>query len=179
MTQTAKNYGGALYDLAREEGLEAELLKELQVLDGCFGLDSDYVKLLATASVSKQERRDILARDFEGKIHPYVLNFLMLLTERGYIREFHGCTEVFRHRYNEDAGILEAVAVTAIPLPPELREKLLQKLTSTTGKKIDLCERIDPSVLGGIRLEMDGQQLDGTVRHRLDDIRKILGDTVL
>ncbi|MCQ2418160.1 MAG: ATP synthase F1 subunit delta [Clostridia bacterium] len=179
MTQTAKNYGGALYDLAKEDGLEAEILKELQVIDGCFGAEADYVKLLATASVPKQERRDILERDFGGKIQPYVLNFLMLLTERGYIREFHGCAEVFRHRYNEDAGILEAVAVTAIPLPSDLREKLLKKLSGTTGKKIDLCERIDPSVLGGIRLEMDGQQLDGTVRHRLDDIRKILGDTVL
>lgn len=179
MTQTAKYYGGALYDLAKEDGLEAKILEELQVLDGCFGSESDYVKLLATASVPKQERREILERDFGGKLQPYVLNFLMLLTERGYIREFHGCAEVFRHRYNEDAGILEAVAVTAIPLPRELREKLLKKLADTTGKKIDLCERIDPSVLGGIRLEMDGQQLDGTVRHRLNDIRKILGDTVL
>lgn len=179
MTEIAKNYGGALYDLAKEEGLELSVYQELHLLDDCFRKSADYIKLLATASVPKQERCDVLERDFSGKLQPYVLNFLKLLTERGYIREFHGCVEVFRHRYNDDAGILEAVAVTAIPLPEDLREKLIKKLCDTTGKKIDLSERIDPSVLGGIRLEMDGQQLDGTVRHKLNELRHILSDTVL
>jgi F-type H+-transporting ATPase subunit delta len=179
MTQTAKIYGGALYDLAHDEGLSAEILAQLQVLDPVFRENPDYLKLLSTPSIPKQERCAVLEQDFGGTLQPYLLNFMKILTERGSIREFHGCCEEFRHRYNADNGILEATAITAVPLTEPLREKLLQKLTRVTGKTVDLTTRTDASILGGIRLEMDGTQLDGTVRRKLDDIRSVLSNTVL
>lgn len=179
MTQTAKIYGGALYDLARDEQLSSAMLEELTALNSAFHEAPDYLKLLSTASISKEERCGVLETDFGGKIHPYVLNFLKILTERGSIREFDGCCKEFRRRYHEDNGILEAVAITAVPLSDALRQKLLQKLAAVTGKEIELTVRTDPSILGGIRLEMDGTQLDGTIRRKLDDIRTVLSNTVL
>lgn len=179
MTQTAKLYGGALYDLSRDEQLSAALLQELDALNTAFHSSPDYLRLLSTASISKQERCGILEQDFGGRLHPYVLNFLKILTERGSIREFDGCCQEFRRRYNADNGILPAVAITAVPLSDELRTKLLNKLSAVTGKTIDLTTRTDASVLGGIRLEMDGTQLDGTVRRKLDNIRNVLSNTVL
>ncbi len=104
---------------------------------------------------------------------------MKLLCERGHIREVKGCLDRYRSRFNADQGILEAVAVTAVPLTPQLREKLLDKLRSITGKQVDLQLRLDPSVLGGIRLELEGKQFDGTVRQRLDSLRKTLSDTVI
>ena len=76
-------------------------------------------------------------------------------------------------------GILPVVAVTKLPLSDELRRKLTDKLSVVTGKTIDLECRVDPECLGGVRLELDGIQVDGTVRHRLDEIRKLLKNTVL
>ena len=70
-------------------------------------------------------------------------------------------------------------AVTAAPLSDELRRKLESKLSAVSGKTIDLTCRVDPGILGGVRLDWDGKQLDGTVRRRLDDIRDILRNTVL
>lgn len=179
MTQTAKTYGRAMYELAREEQLAAEILEQMQVLTAAFRMTPDYIRLLATPSISREERCAVLQHDFGGKIQVYLLNFMKLLTERGLIREFEGCCEEYRHCYNEEHGILEAVAVTAIALNEKLRKKLVKKLSEVTGKTIDLTTRIDPTVLGGIRLEMDGTQLDGTIRRRLDDIRALLGNTVL
>ena len=112
-------------------------------------------------------------------MHPYVLNFLKILTEKGYIRHFTGCCNAFKRQYNQDNGILEVTAVTAAPLSDELRRKLSDKLSTISGKTIDLTCRVDPSTLGGVRLDWDGKQLDGTVRRRLDDIRDILRNTVL
>ena len=74
---------------------------------------------------------------------------------------------------------MEVTAVTAAPLSDELRQKLQSKLSAISGKTIDLTCRVDPGILGGIRLNWDGKQLDGTVRRRLDDIRDILRNTVL
>ena len=179
MTDAAKNYGGALYELARDEALSQQILGELSVLNESFSAEPGFVQLLSAPSIPKQERCQIIESSFREKVHPYVLNFLKILTEKGYIREFSGCCQVFRSRYNEDNGILSVTAVTAVPLSGELREKLLGKLSQVTGKRIDLSCRVDPDTLGGMRLDFDGKQVDGTVRRRLDDIRSILSNTIL
>lgn len=179
MTQTANNYGGALYELAKEEGLSQQILKEITALSESFAAEPGFVQLLSTPSIPKQERCQILDDSFRSQVHPYVLNFLKILTERGYVREFSGCCQVFRIRYNQDNGILPVTAVTAAPLSETLRQKLTDKLTEVTGKTIDLTCRVDSQCLGGVRLDFDGKQVDGTVRRRLDDIRGILKNTVL
>ena len=84
-----------------------------------------------------------------------------------------------RQLYNRDNGILKVTAVTAVALTPAQEEKLTGKLSQITGKTIALHNRIDPAVLGGVRLDYDGQRLDDTVSHRLDAIRELLNKTVL
>ena len=74
---------------------------------------------------------------------------------------------------------MPVIAVTKLPLSDELRRKLTDKLSSVTGKTIELECRVDPECLGGVRLDLGGTQLDGTVRHRIDEIRQILKNTVL
>ena len=64
-------------------------------------------------------------------------------------------------------------------LSADQKDKLKAKLSRITGKEIALRTRIDPAVLGGIRLDYDGQRLDDTVSHRLDAIRNVLNKTVL
>lgn len=179
MTKTAQYYGDALYELARDEQLSAQILQQIMAVRGAFARDPEYIKLLSSPSIPKKERCEILQKDFSGLLQPYLLNFMLLLTERGLIREFAGCCDEYRRRYNEDNGILEVVALTAIPLSQPLSHKLRAKLEQVTGKTIDLSNRVDASVLGGIRLEMDGMQLDSTVRRKLNDIRETLSNTVL
>ena len=61
----------------------------------------------------------------------------------------------------------------------ELTERLHEKLEAVTGKKIDLKTKVEPGVLGGIRLDIEGTELDGTVQNRLASLRRsIAGITV-
>ena len=179
MTQAANTYGQALYDLAKEENLGKTILEELDVLKGVFAETPQYSKLLSTPDIPKQERCGILDQAFRGKVHPYVLNFLKILTEKGYIRQFPECCDAYRGFYNEDNGILVVKAVSAIALSDGQKQKQTAKLEATTGKKIDLQCSIDPAALGGLRLNYDGKQVDGTVKNRMDAIGKLLKNTVL
>ena len=179
MTEVATTYGQAMYDLARDEGKSQQILAELSALDQCLSNEQDFIQLLSSPNIPKEERVRILDDSFRGKIDPYVLNFLKILTEKGYIRHFSGCCKMYRQQYNQDNGIVPVVAYTAIPLSDELRRKLAAKLSTVTGKTIELDCRIDPETLGGVRLDFDGRQVDGTVRRRLEDIRSILKNTVL
>ena len=172
-------YAQALYSLARDEGCSGAILKELAVLQASFAAEPDFLRLLAAPNMSKEERCAIVDGSFRGKVHPYLLNFMKILTEKGYMRHFADCCKTYRDQYNEENGILPVVAVTAISLTGEQVVRLSEKLARVTGKKIDLANRVDPSCLGGVRLEFDGKQLDDTVEHRLAAIGSMLKSTVL
>ena len=179
MTDVSTTYGQALYDLARDEGLSQSILAELTALDKSLNAEPGFIQLLSSPNIPKEERVRILDDSFRGKLHPYVLNFLKILTEKGYIRHFSGCCKMYRQQYNRDNGIVPVTAYTAIALSAELRRKLTDKLSAVTGKAIELECRLDPEALGGVRLDFDGKQVDGPVRRRLEDIRGILKNTVL
>lgn len=179
MTQTAKNYADALYELARDAGLDERVMQELTGVNALFAANPDYVRLLSASNVRREEQLAALDEAFSGRVHTYVCSFLKLLCERHHIRELPNCARRFRQRFNADHGILEASAVTARPLTDAQREKLTARLAGLTGKRVDLENRVDPTVLGGIRLEYEGMELDGTVRARLDGLKKTLSDTVL
>lgn len=179
MTQVGSVYAQALYDLAKEEGLGKSILEEMKALNEAFAQNPDYLRLLSTPNLSKEERIQILDAAFQGKIQAYVLNFLKILTEKGYVKKFSDCCDAYRELYNEDNGILPVKAVTAVPMTDAQREKLSAKLNALTGKTIELNNEIDPACLGGVRLDYDGKRVDDTVQHRLDAVRSLLKNTML
>ena len=179
MTQVGSVYGEALYTLALEEKLSAQILEELSVLEQSFRAEPDFIRLLSTPNLSVQERCNILDNSFRGKVHAYVLNFLKILTEKGYMRHFFDCCKAYEESYNRDNGILPVTAITAVSLNPAQAERLTAKLCQTCGKQVKLYNRVDPEVLGGVRLDYDGKRLDDTVSHRLDAVRRLLKNTVL
>lgn len=179
MTQTANVYAQALYTLAREEDLCDKVLEEMNALEKIFRQEPVYMQLLSAANLSKEERCNILDEGFRGKVQPYVLNFMKLLTERGYIRQFPDCCKAFAAQYDLEHGILPVQVVSAVALTDAQQEKLTKKLETITGKTIRLTSRIEPACLGGLRLDYDGKRVDGTVQNRLDSIGKMLRNTVL
>ncbi len=179
MTKAASVYGEALYALAREESLGESLMQQLSVLEESFAQEPTFLRLLAAPNITKQERCGILDSSLGDKVHPYVLNFLKILTERGYIRQFSQCCEAYREQYYADSGIVPVTAVTAVPLDENQTEKLKKKLSALLDKRVELTNRVQPGVLGGIRLDYSGKQLDGTVQNRLAAMRKQLKNTVL
>ena len=179
MTRAGSVYGEALFSLAREEQLDKTLLEQLLVLLESFRQEPDFLRLLANRSIPGERRLAVLEESFRGRIHEYVLNFLKLLTEKGHIQSFSDCVSTYQTLYYEQQNILPVHAVTAVALSAEQQGRLTDKLAAMTGKSILLTETVDPAVLGGIRLEYAGQELEDTVRRRLDDLRSLLTNTVL
>lgn len=136
MTQVGSVYGEALYELAKGEGLQESILEELKALNESFRQEPGFIQLLSSHAISKQERCKVLDDSFRGKINQYVLNFLKILTEKGYMHHFSHCCESYEKHYNEDHNILSVKAVTAVPLSEKQAQALTQKLTRTTGKTI-------------------------------------------
>ena len=179
MTQVANAYAQGLYSLAAEENLTKIILEEMTALQQAFAQEPKYLQLLSSPNIPKQERCHILDKDFRGKIQPYLLNFMKILTEKGSIRNFADCCKAYREQYNQDNGILPVKAVTAVPLTQAQSQKLCRKLEQITGKAVELTNVIDPACMGGVRLDYDGKRIDGTVSNRLQSVGALLKNTVL
>ena len=178
MSKQANMYAQALYDLAAEENLREQFLQELNFLTEIFRDQPDYVRLLSAPNVSKEERCGLLQESIGG-VHPYILNFTKLLTQKNHIRLFCDCCQAYEKLYDQAEGILQVKAVTAVPMTDAQQEKLTQKLKKITGKTIRLHNRVDPDCLGGVRLLYDGKLVEGTVAGSLEALRKTLTGTVL
>ncbi len=178
MTQTAKVYGGSLYDLAAEEKLDGQIMEQMNEIKQIFRENPAYLRLLGEPSIPQSERMKLLDEAFGGQTETYLLNFLKILCEKNILREFSGCCEEFTRRYHQDHGIVEAIVTSAVQLKEEQMEALRNKLEKLSGKKIYLTQKTDASVVAGLRVEMEGKQLDGTVQGRISEISKRLNEVV-
>lgn len=174
MTDLAREYGEGLYELCEEENLALEGLEQMQMLKACFREQPDFLRLLSNMALPKEERCAIIESTLRGQVHDYVLNFLKILCERNLLSEFFGCEEAYRNLYNENHSLLEATVTSAAALTDAQKEQLLQKLHDMTGRAINLKEKVDASLIGGVLLEMDGKRYDNTLRHRLDGLQQVL-----
>ena len=86
--------------------------------------------------------------------------------------------EKFIELYREYKGIICATAVTAVPMSEELTNRLRDKLAAVTGKQVELTCEVDPALISGIRLQMNGEQFDSSVRRRLENLRKSIESAV-
>ena len=179
MTQIARLYGSSMYDLAAEEQLTDTVLEQMQTIRQLFRENPDYVKLLSEPSIPKEERTKLLDTAFGTEAERYLVNFLKLLCERDLLGEFAGCCEEFTRRYHADHGIAEAVVTSAVALTDEQMAALKDKLEKISGKTVTLTQKTDPTVLAGLKVELEGRQLDGTVKSRLDDLSRKLNELIV
>ena len=176
MTELAREYGEGLFDLAREERLLDAIHEEMNALREAFRAEPRYGQLLQSHALSKDERLGILDQAFRGKVHPYVLNFMKLLLERGALSALPDCARHFHNRWLEEKGVVEAHVTAAAPLTEAQRDALCLRLGEISGKKVELLVQIDPAVMGGLRVDMEGRRYDNTIRHRQDLMRRRLAD---
>lgn len=178
MTKTGKLYGDSLYELAVQtqrdgrSGYVKSLQEQLAAVQKLFRENPDYVRLLSEPSIPRKERLELIDKAFGTQAEEYLVNFLKLLCEGELLSEFAGCCEEFKLRYQKDNNIAEAYVTSAVALNETQKAALKEKLEQLYQKEILLVTGTDPSVMGGMKVEIEGKQLDGTIRSRLERLHK-------
>ena len=174
MTGLAREYGEGLYELAREEDLR-QMIHE-QLLDICQLLreQPEFIRLLSSRAIDRDTRLGIVDQTFLNRVHPYVCNFMKLLVQREHFDAFLMCGEWFHQRYNEEYGIVEARVSSAIPLTEEECSAMRARLARIAGRQVTPITEVDPSLIGGVRVEMEGKRYDKTIQDRLGRLRRSL-----
>ena len=178
MSDVSREYGAALYLLAREEHAEEELLEETRTASAVLRENPAYLSLLSSPDLKKEERSNAVAAAFADG-HRYLINFLSMMVERGYAREIPACFDEYLRLYREDRGIAVAKVRSALPLSEGEKEKLIAALERRYGVTVEAEYAVDPLLLGGMKVEISGTLLDGSARRRLDGLRADLSALTL
>lgn len=174
----AKNYGDALFMLAKELDEIDAVKADFETLCAVMANNSEYLKLLDTPSLSREERVKLVDSAF-GTLNKNLVNMFKILTERRLVYLVFKIRDAYILEYDEHYNIERVEAISAISLTPEQLYKLQHKLEKVTGKQIVVTNTIDPSILGGMKLRYLGIQLDGSIKTKLDNFEKSLKDLVI
>lgn len=173
-----KEYAKALFLLAEERGAMQTILSDLREAAAALAEAPDYVALLDSPALSREEK-DALIDEAFASLDGDLCSFLKILSAKHALYTLSRTADAYEALCDEAMGIIRAEAITAAPLSEAQAERLKARLEEETKKTVILSNTIDPSLLGGVKLRYMGKQLDGSLKNRLDAIRRTLQSTAL
>jgi F-type H+-transporting ATPase subunit delta len=172
--EVAGRYARALFNLA-SSGSELERRQlDLEVFAEALKKNPRLRTFLSAPQIKREEKREVLQAILAGKTDEKFLDFLYFVLERGRMNFLEEISREYRRRVKENLGILETNLITAVPAEPKLKELLEEKLESAYNKKIEMKEKVDPQLVGGVILVLGNQVMDWSVRDRLASLKESL-----
>jgi len=173
-SETIETLARVLFELATladvVDAVDADLTSVTKAVRG----HVDLHQALTDTSLPVEKKRDILRAIFGESVTPEALAIVTLMVERGQTDALADLARTFSETAEERRGVVVVEVTTAIELNEALRAKLVKQLTDAIGRPVSLRERVDQSILGGIRINVAGRVLDGTVTSQLEGVRQAL-----
>lgn len=170
----ARRYAQALFELAQERDLLERLRGELDQVNSILDTESRARGVLEHRIIPKEDKKRLLRGVFSEQIADLTLNFLLLLVDKGRERHLKAITQEFSAIYDQVFGLIDAEVVSATELDSELEGALRESLGRATGKHVRLQSRVDQSLLGGLVVTIGDKRIDGSVRRRLEEMRRLM-----
>lgn len=174
MTEISKEYGTALFMLACEEQKQRAYAVALETVKTAFSEQPQYVELLSSPSISLKERLEVIDAAFADLVPEHVLSYLKLLCEKGRITCFLESVEEYNALLDASERVSNAKITSAVALTEDEKQKLIKKLEQMNKGSVHAQYFVDADLLGGLIVEMDGKIMDGSLRHRLYDVKEVM-----
>jgi F-type H+-transporting ATPase subunit delta len=171
-TAAAKRYARAIFELAQEQGQVAEWHERLDQVAALMS-DPQVAQVLTNPTIAA-ERRMALVSDAPHVFGAEATNLAKLLIESNRVRDVGGIADEFQRLADEAAGRVRATVTTAVELTPTDRDRVAAGLSKRLGKDVDLEVLVDPSILGGLKLQYGDRLVDASVATRLQQLRRRL-----
>ncbi len=173
MAGIEREYAAALFMLAAEQDCVEAYRTALQTVKTAVDEQPSYVEFLRSPAVPLAERLAALDAAF-ASLPTQVVSLLKLLCENGHIRELSACIDEFEQLARWRAQRTTAVISSAVALDEQQKTAICRKLEAMTGKGIDPQYTVDASLIGGLVVEVDGSTYDGSIKHRLYEIKDVM-----
>ena len=174
----ASRYAEALFQVGEETDSTDKLYGELKAVVDIVKENKDFSNILRSPLVSKEEKKDLITKVFEGKLSQNMINFLKILADKDRLALLADIEKDFKVLLNEKNNILEGIVITAVPMKEEEVKELQTKLSAKYNKTVVLENEVDKSVLGGVLVRLGNEEIDGTVNNLLDKMNEQLSQVI-
>jgi F-type H+-transporting ATPase subunit delta len=169
---SGKRYAQAAFELALErKELESwqEGLKKMAELT----THEDLMALLQNPRLPFDAKKELLQKQL-GKINPLTFNLALLLIHKGYLRLSDNIFQQYIAFLDAHRGVERAKVTAAVALSDEDRENISSRLRKVVKRKVVIDDKVDSSIIGGFIARIGDMLIDGSVRQKLESLRKNL-----
>ena len=147
-----------------------EVHEQLQQLRAALAEAPDLAGLLENPEVESTVKADVLTRVAQGS-NELVVNFLRLMAEKGRAAELSEVVDELDSLIAAEQRILDVELTTATELSDDEFGRILGRIETASGRKVQAERKVDPDLIGGIVLQAGSMRLDASVRGRLERLR--------
>ena len=171
----ASRYASALYELARSENQLDALEKDMVVLQEALDGSDDFQRFLTSPIYTRDEARTgvMEVANYLG-LGVYVKNTLGLMAAKRRLFALPLVLKEIRKRIDDQKGIVSAVVVVAHDLAEDERQRLIEVLAAGVGKEVKPEIRIDPSLIGGMKVSVGSRMIDSSIRTKLLNMKNAM-----
>jgi F-type H+-transporting ATPase subunit delta len=171
-TKAAIRYARSLFSLSVERNELKAVSDDMSLIDKTISENRELALMLKSPIIKSDAKEAVIKSVFESKIGETTAAFLDLIIRKR--REMH-IHEIVRHfviLVLELNGIEEVLLTTAHKVDDAFRKKIIQFVEQKTGNKVELTEKIDPSIIGGFILRYGDNQIDTSLERELEMLRQ-------
>ena len=168
-TIQAKRYSQAVFELALEKNEIDRWLNDLERM-AALASNREISEVMENPMFFIEKKCKLLQKLLQG-INPQALNLVSILTQKGkfaFIETIHSDYLIMVNQYK---GIAKAEVTTAVAIDDNQKDKLAERLSKLTGKKVVVSINIDPNIIGGMIARVDGKIIDGSTRSQLSALK--------
>ena len=174
MSVIGDRYAESLFVLAKEENKVTQYLDDIKLVGEVLGSDPQIVQFFNHVLIENEKKIQLLDQSFKGNVDQYVLNFLKLLVQSRRIRYIDDIVKSYINLSNQYLGIEEGMIYTPYELTDQQIQDIEKAISQKENKKVTLKVSIDPSLLGGIKVQIANRIYDGTIKNKVEMLKKEL-----
>lgn len=171
-TRAALRYAKAILNLAKEQGKENEVNKDMQFIASTIEQNDELQVVLNSPIIKAEAKQNVLSELFSKKVSNLTLGLFNLLVENKRLEILLMVAKQYTIIYEYFKRIEVAKVTTAVPLSEELEKKVLDKVVELTGNKATIENVVNPDLLGGFVLRVGDVQYDASISNYLNELRK-------
>jgi ATP synthase F1 delta subunit len=163
-------YGTALYEAAAELQKTEQIAAEADEVLAIMEQEPDLRAFVDFPTISAEEKKKVLRTLFEGKIAEELLNFMFVLIDKRRMGQFERIIRVYKDLMNHEEGVAYGVVYSAAPLDKERITEIEEQTSKLLQENIRLDNEVDPNLIAGIKVLVEGKIIDASYRRRFDEL---------
>ncbi len=170
-SQVNVRYARSLFLLAKEKNILTEVRKDIDIVYKTFIDEEEFNVLLEHPAVKTSKKAEIISEIFKGKLNSYTVSFLLLIVKNKREKHLKGICKHFIEIYRKDKGIKTAVLTTAYTLTDSEKGKIRIAIELKFNTSVEMHEKIDENLIGGMIIQVDDMQLDLSVAKQINQLK--------